>query len=970
MRKLALVSAFLVGLLPGWAFALGLGDLELNSFLNQPVDAEIGLIAGAAENLDSVRVRLASPAEFARAGIQYQDSLRQLRFSLAHKPDGAPYIKVHSNDPYREPFLNFLVEVSWSKGHILRQYTALVDPPVLVPQEAPPVTRTAQASAPAAAPRAPAAAPSAPVAEDDRFPRIPLSSERAPAPAPRAASTPARQPAGRAHEYGPTRRNDTLWRIAQEVRPDDSVTMEQMMLALLRENPEAFIGNNINRLKAGYVLRIPERAAIASMSARQARAETQRQYQAWKAAKAGPAQARPQAAEPQTAEAAQASEGELKLLAPRADTEAAEAAAGTGTGASGEGAALQKRLALAREAAEAQRQENEELQAQLNQLEEQVRDLEKLATLKDSQLAALQQQLAKLKERQAAPAAEADAGEAPATEVPATEAAVEEPEAEAATEEPEAGEEAVAADTEGGGAEQAPAEATAEEGQGANRYAVSGYRRVEGDEQPPEQDAAPPQEAAAPAEPAPAGQESGGMQGYLQAPLAIANQAWSYAQANPLVAGGGGVAVLALLLAGLMARQRRRAGAFQESILDDPRPALEPAAPAPAQAPAGERAQGQQPASSGESYISDFAISSMDSIQSEVSEADPLTEADVFLAYGRFQPAEAMIKEAIENEPGRMDLKAKLLEIYHAARNAEVFQKEAQALYDSLEDKSDPVWAKVAEMGRDLAPDNPLFGDGGPEPAEAATEMPGAAAAEMPAETLGDDELERVLGEELATGEPPAAEAEPAAPGEAAEEAPAGEAEDNLIDFDLGEFEGAGAAEPEAAEEQEGEELSDADDFGLDFELDMESAQAAAQEPEPQQAGGGEEPEPTERLSAELTDELSELTGSLEAEPAESESAETEDTARYELDLDDMDTEVLQDLGAEEAAGEAEAQGDTEVIEGALPDVDEVGTKLDLAKAYIDMGDPEGARSILDEVLEEGTDDQKGEAEELMQQIS
>ncbi|NIP71876.1 MAG: FimV family protein [Gammaproteobacteria bacterium] len=967
MRKLALVSALLGGLSPGWVFALGLGDLELNSYLNQPVDAEIGLIAGAAEDLEEVRVRLASPAEFARAGMQYQDSLRNLRFSVAHGPDGAPYIKVRSTDPYREPFLNFLLEVSWPKGHILRQYTALVDPPVLVPQETAPVTRAAEASPPPAQPRAaqpsaPVSRPSASAAEDDRFPRIPLSSQRAAAPAPR--------PAVRADEYGPTRRNDTLWRIAQELRPDDSVTMEQMMLALLRENPEAFVGDNINRLKAGYVLHIPDRDAVVSMSVGEARAEAQRQYRAWKAAKAGPAGVQAEAAE-----AAQGSGGELRLLAPHAEAEAAAAEAPAGTGASGEGAALRKRLALAREAAEAQRQENAELQARLEQMEEQVRDLEKLATLKDSQLATLQQQLAKASEPQAAPEPAAEAGEEPATEEPVAE----EPAAGPAADEPGAVEEpvaiggAAAGDADGEGAGQAPAEATAESGE---EGAPSGDQPAEADQQPPKQAAAPAQAAAPPAqvdtppaEPAPGAQESGGLQRYLEIPLTYASQAWSYVRGNPMVVGGAGVGVLMLVLAGLMVRQRRRAGRFQESILQDPMPGAEgPASAAVDLPPIEEDPDRNKHKGASDSYFSDFAISSMDSIQSEVSEADPLTEADVFLAYGRFQPAEAMIKEAIENEPGRMDLRVKLLEIYHAARNAEVYQKEAQALYDSLQDKSDPVWPKVAEMGRDLAPDNPLFGGEGPGP-------DAAAAAEMPAETLGDDELERVLGEELATGQAPAVEEGSAASGQGTQEASAGEGGENLIDFDLGEFEGAGESGAAAAEGQGRGETSDADDFGLDFGLDMDSAQAppAPEQPASGGAGGREEPEPTERLSADFGGELSGLTDSLKAGSSESTPAGTEDTARYELDFESMDDGALQGLGAEGAAGEAEpaqAEGDTEVIEGSLPDVDEVGTKLDLAKAYIDMGDPEGARSILDEVLEEGSDDQKGEAQELMQQIS
>ncbi len=130
MRKLALVMALTAAGLPNWASALGLGDIDLNSNLNQPLEAEIPLRAVNQDELDSLHVGLASRADFARAGIDYQNSLRQLNFQVVRSGD-QPVIKVTSNGDFREPYVSFLLEVNWNSGRIMREYTMLVDPPVI-----------------------------------------------------------------------------------------------------------------------------------------------------------------------------------------------------------------------------------------------------------------------------------------------------------------------------------------------------------------------------------------------------------------------------------------------------------------------------------------------------------------------------------------------------------------------------------------------------------------------------------------------------------------------------------------------------------------------------------------------------------------------------------------------------------------------------------------------------------------------
>ncbi len=827
VRKLALALLSLAACFPGWVHALGLGDITLHSYLNQPLDADIPLISASSTDLDTLKVGLAPIADFQRLGVQYADSLRQLRFSVVRK-GGNAYVKVTSEGDFREPFADFVVEVDWENGRVLRQYTLLVDPPSLV-EGKPTMTRAPVASAPAPAAAAPAPAPA---------PSAPSAMTGAAAPG----------------TYGPTQRNDTLWRIANRVRPDQGVTVDQAMLALLKANPEAFIGDNINRLKAGYVLHVPDRAAMTAVSAGAASAEVRRQYHAWRGT------GKPAAAA--TTSAAAPSKGRLELLAPEHKA-AGEAASGSGEGAAASGDQT-KELAMAKEAAEAQRQENADLRSRISQLQEQIDNMKRIANLKDEQMAALQKQLSDLKGGQQAAAEQAPA--APAAETTPT-APTESKTPAATAEAPAAPKPAPVL------AKPAPAD------QPNNPYAVKDFKPVDTAALPKGVVKHPfkPETPAVPATTAPKSEAVS----FVDKMKAMAGEGWSWARANPMVSGGAaGVVVLLLFIMALARRRQAASAGFQESILQTPKPAPAPTEPAAAetQAPAADENKVEEASTS---YLSDFAVSGMDTLQSDAGEADPLTEADVFLAYGRFQPAESMIKEAIEAEPGRVDLKAKLLEIYHAARNAEAFESQAQAYQADLQAEPE-AWEKVADMGRELCPDSALFrGDAAPSGA--------AAEAEAPAEEFDFD-----LDTETASTEGPS---------------------DEMLDFDLGEM-----APP-------------------------------AEEIKP--AGEGEP-----NLAGDLANELSDIAETMTPQERESEEAEA-----FEFET----AEPAEAQGEPETKPEAEAEA---AEGGLLADVDEVGTKLDLARAYIDMGDPEGARSILDEVMEEGNDTQKDEAKELLSQIS
>ena len=130
-RKTLLASSMLV--IPTLAQALGLGGIEVKSGLNEPLNAEIQVIQAAPGEADGLAVALASAEDFARVGIDRARMEMPLSFTVGKGSNGQAVIKVTSTGPVKEPFLNFLLEVNWSKGRLLREYTVLLDPPVTAP---------------------------------------------------------------------------------------------------------------------------------------------------------------------------------------------------------------------------------------------------------------------------------------------------------------------------------------------------------------------------------------------------------------------------------------------------------------------------------------------------------------------------------------------------------------------------------------------------------------------------------------------------------------------------------------------------------------------------------------------------------------------------------------------------------------------------------------------------------------------
>jgi pilus assembly protein FimV len=618
---------------------------------------------------------------------------------------------------------------------------------------------------------------------------------------------------------------------------------------------------------------------------------------------------------------------------------------------------VQKDLMLALESSAAQRKENEELQKRIKGLEDQLNDMQRLLTLKDADLAALQKQLREQGQAVSLPSEKAGQEEAqPAgeTETPAT------------TETPVTGEEKP---VEMAGEEKPATEAMTTEEQATEEQPATEMQP--GEEPAAETETTKPEPVAKPepkkpavkkAAPAPVVEEPS-VVGLLMENL------------NTVLMAGGGILVLLLLLW----LKRRRSGGFQESILSGGTSSMLNAKE--------EELEGET------SFLSDLAISGMGggTIQSDEGEVDPITEADVFMAYGRNQQAEEVLKKALDKDPERPDLNAKLLEVYYNLKDSDKFLALVTgAAAASLKDNSE-LWGKVAAMGHELAPDNDLFGDaagtevsavapsGAPESASEEVLDIGLnldeLSTEMESEGASEGDLSIDLGLDFGDLEE---EVQPVS--EETAEQPAQIEETMDFDLDLG-----GVEEVSEAPEEESE---------IGFDLDL-GAEPAAEETSVLDFDlgtlGAEEEPPAEEIALDLDTEGGDEEISMDFDLGVSE--EQAPTDEDELDLGDLGDIDFGDLGLETSEeeeqpvsleseeldlsslestsddlGDLDDFGDLDE-EGLLGDSDEIATKLDLAQAYIEMGDNEGARTMLEEVVEGGNDEQKQQAQELISKI-
>jgi pilus assembly protein FimV len=401
------------------ASALGLGQIEVKSKIGQPLVAEIPIVTSDPSELEQLQVALASPETFARIGLRPPIGIiADLQFTQALDARGNPVIRVTSTQPVGEPLLTFLVEVDWGQGRLVREYSALIDTPRTVSAPLQPDIAAPTVEAPAIIER-----PAEPETAATEPPPEPVPTETAPAeptPAdPRSiapqqvatAPTPVSRPAFDGSDYE-VRGGDTLSSIA--ARAAFGGTLDQTMIALLRANPDAFIGGNINRLKAGAVLRMPGEGAMTELDAQQASAIVHSQIQEWRASR----RAAPQPADTEVA-SAQAStpvqrqgrasssnstaprvaDARLEIVPPGA-SDATKAGTQSGISAGGEGAMLQQELTQTKETLAAREAETQELKSRVAELEKLQQQQQQLIAMKDSELAAAQQRLAQTQKQQ------------------------------------------------------------------------------------------------------------------------------------------------------------------------------------------------------------------------------------------------------------------------------------------------------------------------------------------------------------------------------------------------------------------------------------------------------------------------------------------------------------------------------------------------------------------------------------------
>jgi pilus assembly protein FimV len=1054
---------------PTVTLALGLGDIHLKSALNAPLDAEIDLVGASADDLAGLKATLATRETFTHGGLDYPGFLGALSFVPEKTADGRNVLHVHSAEAANEPFATLLVEVDWARGHVVREYTVLIDPPVFSGAEAP-------AKASVAAPSAGSSARSGAV--EHRAAAAPSAGESAPAGSAAAMSSAESMPAasasrssgGGTHAAGSrytVRPGDTLTSVASQTYPGaDRHQRERELVAIYRANPTAFQGN-MNLLLSGSRLDLPGDTEIDAISPGEASSEVRRQYSAWAGAHGAGTSAH--------AGNGEAASGQLHLVPPQEAAKtpsagapgAAPGAPGANAGAAGGGG------------------NNAALTQRVQDLEAQLAESQRLLQLRNADLAAMQARAAQNAANNAAPTA-------PATPAPA-------PKAPAPAAQPAPAPSATAVPT------PTPVPAPVAGAPSNNAPAAAAPSQTVGPPTPAPAPAAKPSTAPAAATSA----ESG------NSVLDLIEQYW-YVPAG-LIA----ILIILVVLRFVRARQEdefdrslgRLQPSFETSTSDGVRASdtvpvrTLPASGAETSYRVEETGPHEQPnfdhpAVSAAATSQHVAID--DTVTGErpvaLDQGDPLAEADFHMAYGLYDQAADLVQIAISREPERRELKLKLLEVFFVWGNKDRFLQTARELASSRPQALAGEWEKMVIMGRQIAPDDPLFANAGTltgaasggvdlnleggqnrvdfdllgEPSVGGTapetgagldldlgaalgdgditgqvnkvgddgvdfvlddpergndstgstrEMPGAPAAntrEMPVQpgaagtALAKEYTAtmRVPGGTSADGEAPTVE-QPQLPGgdnstirekigaaaRAGMQSSDQTAELALDDLglDLGALEGVGdetgisnaadaptmlsnldedtrellaRARAESANNDATQRAPTSDgpsDSGTWLFTDTDFANGMARE-----ASKASEGEAATQLVTQLSPQLP-----PEMDTASTSSLEALDVSALDLDVGSLGEEssvngIDLDVGTPSVSEgtfvqtQKIASGDMALPELEPATMSEVGTKLDLARAYMDMGDPEGARSILAEVLSEGSVSQKQEARRLM----
>ena len=906
--------AALLVLMPGVANAAGLGKLNVLSSLGQPLVAEVELISVDKDDLSSMTASLSSPEAYSAANVPYSSALVGVHVSIEKRADGTPYIKITSVRAVNDPFIDFLIELNWDQGKLVRQYTALIDPPgfTLPGVASAPVAVAPPAAAPAAKPIETPAAATPPATAPAETAAVPAPAETPPAgeAAKPAENTTAETPAAEAKpeetkpEQAPTaaapeemkpseetkpeevpveeaktapteykvKHGDTLYHIANSMKPE-GVTVEQMLVALYRANPGAFVGN-MNRLKAGKILRIPEEADVADTDQAKAVKEIRVQTASWNAYRKALAEAA--ANTPAQEQEQAATSGKItttvedKTAAQKAPQEVLKLS--KGESATGKTGSPQEQKQAMEEEATAREKALAEANDRVAALEKQVQDMQHLLELKGVKTPA----------SAAAPAMKA---EAPPATAPTT------PEAPKAESTPPA-------------AQTAPATAPAP---------------VAAAPAPPKKPIPP----AAPKKPK-----------VVTPPPGIVDKIMS----EPLyLAGAGGALVLLGVVGYLLTRRRQSAstsGAKTGAKKKPPQLDSAPEFEATQQMPAAPSAMTQTAPVTG----------------AVLDDVDPIQEADLYLNFGRDTQAEEVLKEALDKNPKHEEAHLKLLQIYANRKDKNAFEKTARMLKELTGGKGEN-WLKAAALGYSIDPTNSLYADG--KAAAPAAAAPAAAGVDldfdidvssrvMPAKT--DVELE-AAPEKTAFLQP----------GVAAQNAvedithDSGASGSNLIadiTIDAPIEEGGVKTDIPAAGATARNEV-------IDFSADIPAA------------AGGKEFSPDKTMAMNIGKPENK---GMDLELGEKDAAPL--APDFKLDFGDAVTKPPAALKLDDINLSLDEVTPPKADSGGKDERwFDVQTKFDLAKAYQEMGDKDGAREILQEVVKEGDAGQQEEARKLLDSL-
>ena len=909
-----IVAASLLSICAG-SHAAGLGKLNVMSALGEPFNAEVELVADKNE-IGSLAARLASRDAFERAGLAYAPLLSSVKVSIEKRSGGEPYVRLASTQPFSEPFVDLLIELTWSSGRVSREFTALLDPPAIIAERE---KQKAAAAAAAAEVRAAPASPepkAVPVPEptpeatkpeavkaEEPVAQAPADAKPAPVATAPVATAPVETIGGTqptllgegsalpsavvsapgADAYGPVKSGDTLGKIARATKPAD-VSLEQMLVLLARNNPDAFSGKNMNRLKTGKILQLPSSDQFAGISEADARKEVKLQARDWRAYREQLAMAAGQAA-PATQPAQQAVSGKVGAAV---DDKAASAkdqpkevlklsknepvAGGTAGGATGSDAKAAARVRSLEEEVVARDKAVKESNDRVTRLEKQIKDLQALLEMKNKGMAELQK-----------PAVTPPVVATPQAPAPAATPAV--PEVKPATPAPPV----------------TPVPAPA-----------------------PNIETAPAPAQPVPAQPKPAPVKT--------APIPAPEPSLLDQVLDQPAYLGAAIGVLIIIGALAVRAVKRR----RESKSD-----------AEESGPAGAFSQSSGAASFATGGGAARADANTEAKTESTEEVDPVAEAEIFLAYGRDAQAEELLKEALESSPQRHDVHLKLLQIYANRKDAKSFEKSARDLQKATGGAGE-IWNQAVVLGYQVDPENPRY-EAGKSAAESAALVGAGAGSSGVAEDvdfnigsedstatttdfdLGDDgsQLDRTqsIYPAAETVEDSTVSSRPAA-------VPA-------MEFNV-DLPSSGMTAPTLDAQHT------ASAAGLDFDIDLNSLTAPSSEnaetaPDQPAAGGG----------GGLDFDMSGFSLDAPVEPKLGSA-----TAVPEIDLSGINL----DLGTEPTPAVSTTGKDDHWYD--------VQTKFDLAKAYQEMGDKDGAREILKEVLQEGDAEQKTAAQTVLSSLN